>query len=306
MKFLTYAFLIAGTAAISLKNFATIDLDKKVDEVTEDEWMELGKAIYAETENGETLEYPELEAAVVKWAKKHDVEPFKGWKKMLKDVFNEVDENNDGHVTRKEMDDAIKEHEEGEDSDDLQITSAKKVKDVTEEEWMELGKAIYAYTANGETLSFKELKRAVRKWAKKHDVKPFKGWKKVLKKIFKKVDTDNNGEVTRAEMDAAIAKHEEDDDLQLSGPAQTALLQVGIQGPKEDLEKAFKHVYTTGDKQMSLEEFEDIVDHVCEKYNHPAPTEAQLEAAFDAMDKDGNGQVTLKELYEFADKHAPK
>ena len=55
------------------------NLDKKVDEVTEDEWEELGKALYSYTDDGETLSYPEMEKEVVDWAKENDVEPFKGW-----------------------------------------------------------------------------------------------------------------------------------------------------------------------------------------------------------------------------------
>jgi len=70
--------------------------------------------------------------------------------------------------------------------------------------------------------------------------------------------------------------------------------------------KAFKHVYTTGDKKMSLDEFTDIVDHICKKYDHPAPSDKMLKKVFDAMDKNGDGKVTLKELVKFAKKHAKK
>ena len=66
-------------------------------------------------------------------------------------------------------------------------------------------------------------------------------------------------------------------------------LEFGVEGPKEDMIAAFKHVYTTGDKQMSLKEFDDIVHHICKKYNHPAPPDDMLKKAFEAMDADGNG-----------------
>jgi hypothetical protein len=79
MKFLTYALLVAGTTAISLKQMTLNTLDKKVNEVTEKEWEELGEALYSYTADGETLSFPEMKEAVVTWAKKHDVEPFKGW-----------------------------------------------------------------------------------------------------------------------------------------------------------------------------------------------------------------------------------
>ena len=154
-------------------------------------------------------------------------------------------------------------------------------------------------------VDLKELYAIVKSVAKKYEYKLPKGWKKKVKAVFDYVDADHNGKVTGPEIEAAMAKHEEED-LELNEPVAATMLQLGLQGPKEDMIEAFKHVYTTGDKALSLEEFEDIVDHICKKYNHPAPPDAALKKAFDAMDADGDGKVTLKELVDFAKKHAPK
>ena len=77
MKFFTYACLVAGASAISLRQM--IAADKTVHEVTDKEWQELGEALYSYTADGETLSFPEMKEAVVTWAEKHDVEPFPGW-----------------------------------------------------------------------------------------------------------------------------------------------------------------------------------------------------------------------------------
>jgi len=54
----------------------------------------------------------ELYGLITKWAKKHDLTPPKGWKKDVKKMFDYVDANNDGHVTRDELKAAFEKHED--------------------------------------------------------------------------------------------------------------------------------------------------------------------------------------------------
>ena len=267
-----------------------IELDDPMDDIE--------AAVEAEIEKDGSLELDELYGIVKKVAKKYKFKLPKGWKKHIKKIFDYVDANDDGKVTGPEIEAAMKKHE-GDSSDDEEIQ-------LTENDPMDDFKAaVEAELEKDGSLKLDELYAIIKKIAKKYNYKLPKGWKKHVKKMFNYVDANNDGKVTGEEIEAAMKKHEQDD-LELDEPVTATMLQLGLEGPKEDLIAAFKHVYTTGDKQMSFKEFDDIVDSICAKYHHPAPSDADLKKAFDMMDADGNGQVTLKELIDFAKKMSKK
>jgi len=169
MKFLHYALLIAGASAMKLKQMTTIALDKKVDEVTEAEWKELGDALYSYTADGETLSYPEMEKEVVDWATKNDVEPFKGWKKALKHIFKMIDTNGDKEISRKEADKVIDEHE------DVQIGSMATL--LTKDPMDDIEAGVKAELEKDGGLTLKELNKIIEDVADKYDFTLPEGWK---------------------------------------------------------------------------------------------------------------------------------
>ena len=62
-----------------------------------------------------------------------------------------------------------------------------------------------------------ELYDLIKEVADKYDYKLPRGWKKHVKKIFDYVDANHDGHVTKAEIEAAMAKHE-DVELEEEGP----------------------------------------------------------------------------------------
>ena len=216
MKFFTYAVLVAGASAISLKQM--IASDKTVDQVTDKEWQELGEALYSYTADGETLSFPEMKEAVVTWAEKHDVEPFKGWQKALRHIFDMVDKNGDGEISRAEADKAA---EELDSDEEVQLKAL--VTDPTEEQWNELGKAVWDATEGDNTLEKGELIHIVGAWANKHGFDLPDGWKDYVGKVFDYVDANSDGHVTRDELQAAFEKHEDDMDVQLTSTLKSTL-----------------------------------------------------------------------------------
>ena len=57
---------------------------------------------------------------------------------------------------------------------------------------------------NSGTVSFKELCDFIEAYCKKKGYKLPKGWKKHVRKLFNKVDTNGDGEVTKKEVEAAM------------------------------------------------------------------------------------------------------
>jgi len=79
---------------------------------SKEQWQELGKAIWDSTAGDDTLEKDELISIIAAWADKHDFTDKlpKGWKEYVGKLFDYVDANSDGHVTRDELEAAMKKH----------------------------------------------------------------------------------------------------------------------------------------------------------------------------------------------------
>ena len=70
---------------------------------------------------------------------------------------------------------------------------------------MKLDELFKAVDANGDgALTMKEICGAIRKFAKEHDIKLPKGWRKEVHGVFKHVDENHDGKVTMTEIKAAI------------------------------------------------------------------------------------------------------
>ena len=127
---------------------------------------------------------------------------------MLKKVFDYVDANSDGHVTRAELQAAFEKHEE-----DMDVQLAAKVAsgltlgEPTDAQWKELGMAIWDSTEGDNTLEEGELIDLIGAWAGKHDIDLPDGWKDWVSKAFDYVDANDDGHVTRDELVKAMKEH---------------------------------------------------------------------------------------------------
>ena len=298
MKFFTYALLVCGASAISLKQM--IASDKEVTEVTKKEWEELGDALYSYTADGESLSFPEMKEAVVTWAKKHDVEPFKGWEKALKHVFDMVDTNGDGEVSRAEADKAA---DEMDSDEEVQLKAL--VTDPTKEQWTELGTAIWDATEGDNTLEKGELVDLVGAWAKKHGFDLPADWKEWVGKAFDYVDANSDGHVTRDELQAAFEKHEDDMDVQLTSTLKSTLK---LRDPSEEQWKELGTAIwdaTAGDNTLEKHELIGLVKAWAEKHGFKPPKgwRRMLKKVFDYVDANDDGHVTRDELVKAMKEH---
>jgi len=148
-----------------------------------------------------------MKGEVVDWAKKNDVEPFKGWEKALKHLFKMIDTNGDKEISRKEADAVIKEHE------DVQLGSMATL--LTKDPMADLEAGVKAELEKDGGLSLDELYALIEKIAAKYDFDLPQGWKGHVKKMFDWVDSNNDGTVTGPEIESAMKKagKGKDDDL---------------------------------------------------------------------------------------------
>ena len=297
----------ADAAADKMDEEDDVQLKAMVTDPTEEQWKELGMALWDATEGDNTLEKDELIGIVGAWAKKHGFDMPDGWKDYLGKIFDYVDANHDGHVTRGEMKAAFEAEEEGKDDMDVQLKSklksAIKLRDPTEEQWHELGMAIFDATEGDNTLELKELYGLIKAWAKKHgfaDKLP-KGWKKEVKKVFNYVDANSDGHVTRAELMTAYNEHKDDDmDVQLKSQLKSA---IKLRDPSEAQWKELGMAIwdaTEGDNTLELGELIDLIKAWATKHGFadklPQGWKGEVTKIFNYVDANDDGHVTRDEL----------
>lgn len=163
--------------------------------------------VKAEFDKDGDITWDEVVDAVTAWAESHDYTvPAEVWD-VLKAGFDAVDANGDGAVTKKELMAAMEKYKPKQEMVQLtkQIASkliqTKQVPELTEDQLKEIEEWVLDMT----TISWKELKKGVKQFAKKHGLgKPDKEFWKWLKAEFKKADTDGNGLVDLGEIKAAV------------------------------------------------------------------------------------------------------
>jgi Ca2+-binding EF-hand superfamily protein len=300
----------ADAAADKMEEEDDVQLKALVTDPSKDQWEELGKALWDATEGDNTLEKGELIDIVGAWATKHGFKMPEGWKDYVGKVFDYVDKNSDGHVTRDEMKAAFEKEEEGKDEMDVQLKSklksATQLRDPSEDQWNELGKAIYDATSGDETLELGELIGLVKKWATKHgfaDKLP-KGWKGEVKKVFDYVDANHDGHVTRDELEGAMKAHDEED-VQLAAKVATGLK---LEDPsKEQWEELGKAIWdaTSGDETLEKPELIAMVGAWATKHEFKMPKgwKDYVGKVFDYVDANSDGHVTRDELEAAMKKH---
>ncbi len=150
---------------------------KKHEDMT---FSEMFKAI--DTDNSGTLSLKEIFTAIKHYAGEHNIELPKGWRKYVTKMFNDVDANGDGEVTKEEIGAAI----------------WNKVDSNNDGEW-DLG----------------EVKDAVRGLAEAAGKKLVDGWEQMVEDAFNHVDADGSGKISVEELKTALDKHGEPDFSQL-------------------------------------------------------------------------------------------
>ena len=107
----------ADAAAKEMEDEDDVQLKALVTDPSKEQWEDLKEACEKATEGDNTIEKPELIKIVGDWAKKHELKLPEGWKKYIGHVFDYVDADHNGHVTRKELEAAMKEDEDKDDED---------------------------------------------------------------------------------------------------------------------------------------------------------------------------------------------
>ena len=304
MKFFAYVALVCGASALSLNQMSAglvqeemmnlqlsaFDLKKgpkKDDDDEKDEVMDDFKAaIEAELAKDGDVTLDELFAIVEKLAKKYEFKLPKGWKKHVEKMFDYVDANDDGKVTGPEIEAAMKKHDKEEDEDkDLETA------DIGDD----FKAAIKAELDKDGSVTLKELYGIIKSIAKKYKFKLPKGWTKHVKKIFDYVDANDDGKVTGPEIEAAMKKHdkEEDEDKDL----ETA-------DPGDDFKAAIK-AELDKDGSVTLKELYGIIKSIAKKYKFKLPKgwTKHVKKIFDYVDANDDGKVTGPEIDAAMKKH---
>ena len=135
------------------------------------------------------------------------------------------------------------------------------------------------------TITLDELKTALKHLSKKHDWKLPKGWQKEAKKMFKAADTNGNGNVNRKELKAAIEGVEAEHEGEYPVPS------------REQVEEWVKKELAK-DGSITKQEIIDAVVAWADAHDFEVPKDVwkMIDEEFNAVDTDGNGKLTEKEI----------
>lgn len=150
--------------------------------------------------------------------------------------------------------------------------------------WAELEAWAHGELKDGGTITKKEAYDAINGYAKKHGVDiPDAVWKE-LEDIFDAIDTNGDGELCAKEVKAAMDAHAEDWE--------------NVTYPTEEEIVAWVEAELAKDGDITKKEAADAIQAWAKSQGVTIPKEVWdvLEAAFDAVDANGDGRLTHDEL----------
>ena len=244
-------------ASDALVQIRTLTKSKRDIDLTDEQEDDIEAWIKDKLSTGDKqISKQEAKDGILAFAKKYDIPPPtpEEWKELEK-IFDEVDTSGNGKIDGKELETAWEAYEKEQEADGarLQVKVKNLVKrdvDLTEEQEAEIEAWVKEKLSTGDNeISWKEAKKGLKAFVKKHKMPKItkKEWKE-LKKAFKKADTNNNGKIDAAELEAAIKAHEEKAFLQVKN-MMGAKRDIDLSKEQEDeIEAWVKEKLTTGDE----------------------------------------------------------
>jgi len=145
--------------------------------------------VKGELEKDGDITWAEAKGAMEEWAKSQNYAIPEPMMKAAEAGFNAFDSNGDGKVVEEELKAAFPDHDEHEEHEGEDPIKARLLAELDKD-----GK-----------ITWKDVKKIVKEEAGSHKV-PKEAWK-MIRKHFNDADTDKNGHVDRAELEAAFAKY---------------------------------------------------------------------------------------------------
>jgi len=145
--------------------------------------------VKGELEKDGDITWAEAKGAMEEWAKSQNYAIPEPMMKAAEAGFNAIDSNGDGKLVEEELKAAFPDHDEHEEHEGEDPIKARLLAELDKD-----GK-----------ITWKDVKKIVKDMTDGRDIGK-EAWK-TIKKHFKEADTDNNGHVDRAELEAAFAKH---------------------------------------------------------------------------------------------------
>merc|ERR1711990_251959 len=162
-------------------------------------------------------------------------------------------------------------------------------------------------TTGDKTITKKEAAGAIKAFAKKKGYKISKEEWAALEAAFDAADTNGDGELDLAEVQAAVEAHS---DIKIPKNFFKKYIK---EGPPEldsedeaEIEAWVTHELTPGDKTITKKEAAGAIKKFAKKHGYKISKEewAALEAAFDAADTNGDGELDLAEVQAAVEAHS--
>lgn len=142
-------------------------------------------------------------------------------------------------------------------------------------------------------ITWKEIKKAMKDWAKSQNYEIPKEIWKAMKQGFNMIDADKDGKVVREELEAVFGNHEHSDHHTDHGDHHQN------EGPSEEEVKAYLYGLIDANGHFTLEEILDAADKWAADNGLggvPDEVKEDITKHFNQADKNGDGKVDREEL----------